>query len=312
MKTSEVTVADLQASVLAVPPLAIAADGSSSEAENRKIVAFLMSGGVTTLLYGGNANLYNLSVAAFPGLLDMLERIAPETSWVIPSIGPDFGKAMDQVAVARVRDFPTLMVLPSTGATNPAGVATGIRRLAEAFGRPLIAYVRADGYMRPADIAALLADGAVAALKYAVVRGDPSDDAYLRAIVDAAGPERVVSGIGERPAVAHFRDFGLSSFTSGSVCVAPHLSSAILAALKRGDIAAAEAHRARFLPLEDLRDAYSPICVLHEAVRLAGIAETGALQPFLSNLAAERHDEVGRAARALLAENTAYAQGDAA
>lgn len=312
MKTSEVTVADLEASVLAVPPLAIAADGSPSEAENRKIVAFLSAGGVTTLLYGGNANLYNSSLTAFPALLDMLKRIAPEAGWVIPSIGPDFGKAMDQVAVAREHAFPTLMVLPSTGATSPVGVATGVRRLAEAFGRPLIAYVRADGYIRPADIAALFADGAIAALKYAVVRRDPSDDAYLRAIVDAAGAERIVSGIGERPAVTHFRDFGIGSFTSGSVCVAPHLSSAILAALKRRDFATAEALRARFLPLEDLRDAHSPIAVLHEAVRLAGIAETGALQPFLSNLPPELHDAVGRAAQALFAENAAHAQSVAA
>jgi 4-hydroxy-tetrahydrodipicolinate synthase len=312
VKTSEVTIADLKASVLAVPPLATAADGSPSEAENRKIVAFLTAGGVTTLLYGGNANLYNLSLTAFPGLLDMLERIAPEASWVIPSIGPDFGKAMDQVAVARGHAFPTLMVLPSTGATSPAGVATGMRRLADAFGRPLIAYLRADGYIRPVDIAALFADGAISALKYAVVRRDPSDDAYLRAIVEAAGAERIVSGIGERPAVAHFRDFGLSSFTSGSVCVAPHLSTAILTALKRGDSATAEALRARFLPLEDLRDAHSPIAVLHEAVRLVGVAETGALQPFLSNLAVERHDEVGRVAQALFAENAAHAQSAAA
>lgn len=312
MKTDDIATADLTASVIAVPPLARAADGTPSEAENRRIVDHLADGGVTTLLYGGNANFYNLSLSEFPLLLDVLEAIAPQRSWMIPSVGPDFGKAMDQLAIARERAFPTLMVLPSTGPTTSGGVATGLRRLAEAFGRPLVAYVRADGYMHAKDIAALIADGVVSSLKYAVVRGDPADDAYLRAIVDEAGPERIVSGIGERPAVAHARHFGLSAFTSGSVAVAPRLSTAILHALKRSDYVGADALRALFLPLEDLRDAHSPIRVLHEAVRLAGIADTGELQPFLSNLDAELHSAVEAAAKALLAEDSAHARGAAA
>ncbi len=84
--------------------------------------------------------------------------------------------------------------------------------------------------------------------------------------------------------IAHLQDFGLIGFTSGSVCIAPHLSTAILHALKGGDAAAAAELRRHFLPLEDLRDAYSPIRVLHEAVRLAEIADTGPLAPLLSNL----------------------------
>ena len=35
--------------------------------------------------------------------------------------------------------------------------------------------------------------------------------------------------------------------------------------------------------LEDQRDAHSPLRVLHDAVRLAGISDTGPMQPYLSN-----------------------------
>ena len=106
-----------------------------------------------------------------------------------------------------------------------------------------------------------------------------------------------------RPAIVHLRDFGLAGFTTGSGCVGPRGSSSLLAALRRKDYAQAEALRAAFIPLEDLRDARSPIRVLHEAVRLAGIAETGPILPLLSNLEPEHHEAVKKAAQDLLAHD---------
>lgn len=306
MKTDAVTPADLVRSVIAVPPLARAANGAVSVAENRRIVAWMAAGGVSTFLYGGNANFYNLGLLEFPLALEVIAGIVPPGAWAIPSLGPDFGKALDQVAVLKSFDFPTAMALPMASATKPAGIATGLRRLADAYGRPLVAYVRSAGYMTPADIAALIADGVVCSLKYAVERKNPAEDAYLAEIVAAAGTERIVSGIGERPALVHFRDFGLRSFTSGSVAIAPHLSSAMRLALAAGDLARAAAIREAFLPFEDLRDAHSPIVVLHDGVRLAGIAETGPLQPFLANLPPAAAAVVGAAARALRDANGAH------
>ena len=312
MKTDAVTPADLAVSVLAVPPLARVRNGAPAIAENRRLVEWLAAGGVSTFMYGGNANFYNVGLIEFPLILEVLNDIAPKGSWVIPSMGADFGKAMDQVAILRSFDFPTAMALPMASATRPAGVATGLRKLADAYRRPIIAYVRAENYIAPRDVASLLADGAVCALKYAVERKDPSDDRYLAALVDAAGAERIVSGIGERPAIVHLTRFGLQSFTSGSVCIAPHLSSAILAALKAGDVAAAEALRAKFLAFEDQRDARSPIVVLHDGVRLAGITDTGPLQPFLANLDADGLAAVTPVAKALHEENARFAQRRAA
>ena len=284
MKTSPVTPADLQRSVLAVPPLCRRPDLALDEAANRAMVAHLRGGGVTTHMWGGNANLYNMGSAEFGPFLDMAERLAEGEEWAIPSVGAEFGKALDQIDALRERDFPTAMLLPLRFPATPAGTARGLALLAERYRRPLVAYVKDDGHVDPADLARLMRDGALCAVKYGTVRSHPADDAALAAIVDAVGPERVVSGIGERPVIDHARRFGLRAFTSGAVCIAPRLSTGILHALQRGDLAAAEATRALFLPIEDLRDGHSPLRVLHEAVHLAGIADTGPMLPMLSNI----------------------------
>ena len=299
MKTTPVAPTDLSASVIAVPPLARHRDLTISNADNRALIQYLEEGGVRTLLYGGNANLYNMGARELHELLDMLEEEAGDDTWIIPSVGPDFGKLMDQVEVVKGRDFPTVMILPLAFPATPDGIATGIRRFAERFGRPVIVYIKADGYLEPSHVAALVNDGIVAGIKYATVRSDPREDAYLRALLDVVDRGIVVSGIGERPAIIHLRDFGLQGFTSGSVCVAPNSSMRILALCRDGRWDEAEEERARFLPLENLRDAHSPIRVLHEAVTLAGIADMGPMLPMLSNICEAHRAPVRDAALAL-------------
>jgi dihydrodipicolinate synthase/N-acetylneuraminate lyase len=305
VKTQAVTFADLAGSVLAVPPLARNADLSLSRAANAALIKHIEAGGISTLLYGGNANFYHVGLREYPALLDMLAEAAAPTSWVIPSVGPDFGRMMDQAAVLRERQFPTAMVLPQTFPMTEAGAEVGIRRFAEAFARPVIVYIKADGFLTVEAVARLVADGLVAGIKYAVVREDPRKDPFLSKLVDAVDRRYIVSGIGERPAIIHLRDFGLAGFTTGSGCVGPRGSASLLAALKRKDYNQAETLRAAYIPLEDLRDKHSPIRVLHEAVRLAGIADTGPILPLLSNLEAEHHEAVKKAASELLAADRA-------
>ena len=268
------------------------------------MIRYLEDGGVTSLLYGGNANLYNVGIAEFPHLLDMLEEAAGDDTWVIPSVGPDFGKMLDHAAILKSRAFPTVMILPLAFPATDAGVATGIRIFAERYGKPVIVYIKSDNFLEPSTVGALAADGLVSAIKYGTVRSDPSHDPYLRALLDAVDPALVVSGIGERPALVHFREFGIHAFTSGSVCIAPRASMRILRAMAahRWDEAAEE--RKAFLPLEDCRDAFSPIRTLHDAVTLAGIADMGPMLPMLSNLAGAQQERVRAAAVALQQHDT--------
>lgn len=301
MKTSPVTPSDLAASVLAVPPLARHANFTLNHAANKAQIDHLQAGGVRALMYGGNANFYNIGTAEYPSILDMLEKLAGKDTWVIPSVGSDFGKAFDQMSILRERSFPTAMVLPQAVIATEAGIATGIRKLAERLGKPVIVYIKSDDYMSPKTVAALDADGCVAAVKYGTVRHDYTQDAYGKALVQAVSPSKIISGIGERPAIIHLRDLGLQGFTSGSVCVAPRGSMAILKAIQTHDYATAGKLRLAYLPLEDARDAINPIRTLHEAVTLAGIADMGPMLPMLSNIEAMHHARVRDAALELLA-----------
>jgi dihydrodipicolinate synthase/N-acetylneuraminate lyase len=305
VKTSAVSAADLARSVIAVPPLARSGDLTLNPEANVSLIRHLEDGGVSTMLYGGNANFYNMGMYEYGAVLDFLEQTVAAGTWLIPSAGPDFGKLMDQARVLRTRAFPTAMVLPLTFPATPDGSEKAIRLFAESYGRPVIVYVKAESFLTPTHIKRLVDTGLVAAIKYAVVREDAAVDPFLRDLLDKVDAKLIVSGIGERPAVEHLRTFGLAGFTSGSVCIAPRGSTLMLAALKSRDFAKAEAIRAAYLPLEDLRDAHSPIRVLHEAVTLAGIADMGPMLPQLSAIAVEERAAVGAAAKALLAHDRA-------
>lgn len=312
MKTTPVTAADLSASVLAVPPLARYADLTLNEEANRKLIGYLEAGGVRSLMYGGNANFYNLPVGEYAEVLDFLiEAVGPET-WLIPSFGPDYGKLIDQAKILRGSKVPTAMALPMTFPATSEGIETGLRRAAVTMGKPVILYIKAENYIAPEAAGRLMRDGLVCAVKYGAVRADPAQDEYLKRLLDHVDPKLVISGIGERPAIVHLRQFGLGGFTSGAVCVAPRGSMAMLAAIKAGNWAEAERLREAYLPLEDLRDAISPIRTLHDAVTLAGIADMGPMLPLMSVLGPELRAKVKPVAQALKVWDASLAKAQAA
>lgn len=284
MKTGPFNPELLSQSVFAVPPLARDDDYEIDADENEKIIRHLEGGGVRSLLYGGNAVLYHTSLGDFENALAMVSDSAGLDTTVVPSMGPSFGIARDQIDILQGFDFPTVMMLPSRDIVDSAGIATGLRILAEQLGKPIVVYLKHDRWMDPKDIAALDADGVISWIKYAVVRDDPAQDDYLREVIDVFPTERIVSGIGEQPAIVHLRDFGITGFTSGCVCVNPEQSMAMLGSIQSGDMEMAESIRTYFQPLEHLRDTIHPIRVLHYAVQAAGIARTGPIQPMLSDV----------------------------
>jgi dihydrodipicolinate synthase/N-acetylneuraminate lyase len=311
LRTHAVSAPDLARSVSAVPPLERLPDLDLNPAANLALIRHLEAGGVTTLMYGGNANFYHVGLYEYAAILDFFEQAVATDTWVIPSAGPDFGKLIDQARVLKTRSFPTAMVLPQTFPATPDGSEHALRRFADAFGRGIIVYLKADNFLTPAHVGRLVDSGVVTGIKYGIVRNEPTQDAFLSALLDRVDRALVISGIGERPAVAHWRHFGLTGFTSGSVCVGPRGSTRLLAALKAGDWGSAQALREAYLPLEDLRDAQSPIRVLHEAVTLAGIADMGPMLPHLANIGVEHHAAIRAASVALLAHDRALAMAPA-
>jgi dihydrodipicolinate synthase/N-acetylneuraminate lyase len=197
------------------------------------------------------------------------------------------------------------MMLPCGDPRDPAGLEAGIREIADAAGMPLILYLKSeDGFGTDKEagldaVGRLMRDGVAIAIKYGVVRDNPEQDAYLDGLLRRVERERVVSGIGERPAVVHMRDFGLPGFTTGSGCIASGLCSALFAACREQDWTQAEAIRSQFIAFEDLRDEWGPARVLHQGVELAGISPTGPIPPFVSALDANQLEQLAPVARAL-------------
>lgn len=300
MKTTRTTIEDLSRSVIAVPPLARTADLQLDAEANRAQLQHLHDGGITTALYGGNANLYNIDARQFDELLAKLPEWAPDNMWLIPSIGPSFGQMLDQVDIVNAYNYPTAMILPLISPATSSGTATGIRKVVDRLGKQVVLYLKWETYLTPEAVAELVDDGLIGSIKYAIVREDPTVDDYLTRLLQEVDPKLVISGIGERPVVTHWRDFGLTSFTSGSACVAPRMSMQMLHHLQAGQFDSAEALRQAFLPLEDLRDGIHPVRVIHDAVTECRIADMGPILPLLSNLSDQERGKVGAAARELL------------
>lgn len=310
MNTAEITSETLAASVISVPPLARNEDASLNHGENQKIIRHLEAGGVSTLLYGGNAILYHVALSEYAELLQMLAESAADNSLVIPSVGPGYGTMMDQAAILREFDFPTAMILPTRDVVTSEGVMTAVRNFVEAYGKAAVLYIKHDGFIEVDAVKQLMDDGLISWIKYAIVRENTSNDDYLRSLVDTVGSSRIVSGIGEQPAFIHLRDFGLTGFTSGCVCVAPKLSMDMLRSIKAGDFETADQIRRTFEPLENLRNGINPIRVLHTAIAQAGIATTGPLIPLLSEVGEADRSRIQRAATQLLeADQMAAAAG---
>lgn len=293
--------------VLAVPPLARRHDADRSLAleEEEKIIKHVTGGGIRRILFGGNAFLYHTTLSDYEELLDWASGL-PDELEVIPSAGPTYGRAMEQAALLQQHDFPAVMMLPCSDPRDAGGIERGLREIAAEAETPVLLYLKKEEHLG-ADVRAgleaaaeLIADGVCVAIKYAIVRDDAGEDPYLEDLLSLVDPKRVISGIGERPAVVHMQEFGLAGFTTGSGCLQPHLSRQIFEAGREGDFARANALREPFLPMEDLRDAWGPSRVLHEAVEAAGIAETGPVLPFLSGLSDEQIDSLVSTTRTLV------------
>jgi dihydrodipicolinate synthase/N-acetylneuraminate lyase len=309
MKTTPVSAEDLRG-VFPVPPLARRPDAARSLdfEQSARLVRHMKEGGMRRFLYGGNAFLYHLTLAEYEQLLEWLGGFEGDL-WAIPSLGPSYGRAMDQTRLLGRYRFPCAMMLPCGDPRDAAGLERGYREASDAAGMPLIVYIKDEGNFGGDleagldAVARLVDEGVCVAIKYAVVREDPSRDPYLEQLLARLDRGRVISGIGERPAVIHMRDWKLPGFTTGSGCLAPNLSAQLFRSCVEGDYEKAEELSSKFLPLEDLRDAWGPARVLHHAAAVAGLAETGPIPPYLSALSATQLEQLTPVARTLVDED---------
>jgi dihydrodipicolinate synthase/N-acetylneuraminate lyase len=292
--------------VFAVPPLPRQhTSGAPIDfGESRKLVDHIAGGGVTRLLYGGNAFLYHVTLDEYGQLLDFLAGL-PDHLLAIPSVGPSFGRMMDQVALLKPHRFPTAMLLPCADPRDAGGLERGAREFVDKSGVPLILYLKDEpNFGTDLDagldvVARLVADKYCVGIKYAVVRQRPSEDRYLEGLLKRVDRACVISGIGERPAIVHMREWGLPGFTTGSGCVAPSLTQRLFELCVAGKWDEAEVVRQLFIALEDLRDGWGPARVLHAATELANICKTGPIRPYISEISADQLKQLAPIARQL-------------
>ena len=83
--------------VYPVPPLARRNDArrSLNMVENEKIFRFLRRNGISRFIYGGNAFLYQITLADYSELIDWLGGLVTDAV-IIPAVGPSYGRAIDQ------------------------------------------------------------------------------------------------------------------------------------------------------------------------------------------------------------------------
>ena len=269
MKTGPVSLDDLSRRVrcaAAGPPAGCRATASTSIRTN-VLVRHMLAGGLTRLLYGGNAFLYHVTRES-SSRCSAGWRSMPDDVWAIPSIGPVLWPraSIRRGCVSTVR-FPTVMLLPCGDPRDAAGLERGISEIADAAGVPLVVYREGRRQLRPRSGSPAWTRwrGSSTSARSSAPSSTPSCGRTRRTIristrlLARVDRRRVISGMGERPAVVHLRHRRLPGFTTGSGCVAPALSQSVFEAASNGRLDGGRRRpRADFLPLEDVRDALGP------------------------------------------------------
>ena len=66
----------------------------------------------------------------------------PDHLLAIPSVGPSFGRMLDQIALLKPHRFPTAMMLPCADPRDAKGLEYGAREFVDKSGVPLILYLK--------------------------------------------------------------------------------------------------------------------------------------------------------------------------
>ncbi|HEY9278838.1 MAG TPA: dihydrodipicolinate synthase family protein [Eoetvoesiella sp.] len=300
MPHSQLLPQDFKSSVVAAPPIALTSDFEIAYDQNAALTRHIESGGARILLYGGNANLYHYGQRLYRDALKMMHAFQTERTSVITSIGPDFGKMLDQTKAVREIGLKNVMLLPMAFPADSAGVANGARRVANELGFGVILYIKDENYVHPDELARLIREGVVRFVKYAVDREDPVNDSYLDSILAEVGTDVVASGMGEVPIADHLARRKLATFTSGAVCIAPAAAMELLSLHKSGDTERAEQLAEPFLEFQQLCCRIGSMKVLHDGVSISGVADMGPLLPMVSNITAAEKPEVQKVITGLL------------
>jgi 4-hydroxy-tetrahydrodipicolinate synthase len=233
------------------------------------VVARAAAAGISALTVNGNTSeFYGLTFEEARRMQTAVPEIVAGRAVVVAGLGRSVAEACTLARAARADGCDAVMVhQPPDPFRAPRGVAAYVARVAEAAdGLPVLLYLRDDSG-GPDAIAALCAIPGVAGVKWA------TPNLMTLAAARRAAPHLAwICGLAE-PWAPPMHALGARGFTSGVINVAPHLSMAVLRALRANDFDAASAAIAAIEPFEKLRAAEgngANVSVVKAALALLG------------------------------------------
>lgn len=243
----------------------------------RPIIARAVAAGIGALTVNGNTSeFYGLAFDEARRMQAAVPELVGGQAAVIAGVGRSVSEAVALARTAKADGCDAIMIhQPPDPFRAPRGVAAYVARVAEAAqGLPVLLYLRDDSG-GPEAIAALCTVPGVAGVKWA------TPNMMVLAAARRAHPHlNWICGLAE-PWAPPMTALGARGFTSGVINVAPHLSMAVLRALQKGDMEAANAAIAAIEPFEKLRAAEgngANVSVVKAALNLIG-EEVGAARP---------------------------------
>jgi len=232
----------------------------------------------------GTGLVYDATLEEYEAVVATFIEAAGDAAFVVPGIGPGFGRSLEMGAIARSLNASGVMIMPIVGPGSPAGVLDGLGHVVETVDLPTVLYQRRADIM-PADVVVSLCrmDGVVG-LKYSV-----NDLDLFAEINDRAGEAAAMAcGMAEDPCVDYLKA-GAVGFSSGMANFVPRLSLELLRSFKAGEVSEAERIRNGMVPFEDFRGedgARYSASALHAAMNVSGLAG-GPVIPFAEDVAEE-------------------------
>ena len=233
-------------------------------------VSFIMPECGTGLVYDANLEEYEAVVGAF------LDEVGDE-SYVVPGIGPGFGRALEMGRIAKDLGVDGVMIMPVVGPASAMGVYNGLKAIAQKIKLPTILYQRRLDIMAVDDVIRLCQLDEIVGLKYAV----DNIDAFKKIAEQVGDKAAMTCGMAEDPCIDYMEN-GAIGFSSRMANFVPRMSMSLLQNFMSGNKDEAERLRNLMIPFEDFRGeggARYSSSALHSAMDYIGLAG-GPVIPF--------------------------------
>ena len=269
----------------------------------RKNVQYLVQHGVDFIMPEcGTGMVYDASLEEYEAVVGTYLDAAGDAAYIVPGIGPGFGRSIEMGHIARSLGVAGVMIMPVVGPASANGVYNGFREITKAVQLPTVLYQRRLDIMPVNDVVSLCELDEVVGLKYAV----EDLDAFDRIVERAGDRAAMVCGMAEDPCI-DYMSHGAVGFSSGMANFVPRMSLTLRNKFMTGDGAEAERLRVLMVPFEDFRGEngarYSG-SALHAAMDYVGLAG-GPVIPFAEDVGPQDLPRVDAMMKILMKEETA-------